>query len=103
MQNYITYRENDEDGRLCYFILQKAFPHFVGLLSTGKLENSLASMPIAGYNLWINFNGTLRGNTIPSYKNILDEIQSFISDMAIWFYNNRILIEPKKYEKFKIR
>lgn len=100
---YITYRENDSEGRLCYFILQKDFPHFVGLLSTGKLDTVLASSPIAGYNLWINFNGCLRGNVIPSYKNIIDEIEKEMSSMAIWFYNNRILVEPKKYERFKIK
>ncbi len=99
---YITYREPDSEGRLCYYILQKKFPHFVGILSTGPLENSLASAPVPSYNLWINFKGTLIGNTIPDYKNILQEITDEFARMADWFFEHRIKNEPKKYLKFKI-
>lgn len=100
---YITFRENNEDGLLCYYILQKAFPHYVGLIATGILENTLSYAPVAGYNLYVNFKGTLRGNLIPNYKDVLQEIGIEMSNMAEWFYYNRVITEPKKYLRFKIQ
>ena len=102
MKRYLTFRETDEGGRLCYYILQKAFPHYVGIISLGRIEGSLASSPIAGYNMYVNFTGTLRGNFIPSYADVLDEITAVFNDMAIWFLENRILNDQKKYAKYKI-
>lgn len=52
--------------------------------------------------MYVNFNGTLRGNLIPSYNDVLKEIDIIMEDMAIWFLNNRILADQKKYSKFKI-
>jgi len=101
MNKYLTYRETDSGNRLCYYILQKEFPHYKALLSVGKIEDALVSMPILGYNLYVNFNGVLRGNLIPNYNNVMDEIKMIMDEMADWFYHNRILIEPKKYNKFK--
>lgn len=101
MMPYITYRETDSDGRLCYYILQKAFPHYKAILSIGKLEDTLASMPVLGYNLYLNFAGTLVGNFLPAYKDALKEIEATLFSMAEWFYVNRVLAEPKKYSKFK--
>ena len=102
MIQYITYREIDTEGRLCYYILQKEFPHYKGIIALGKLENTLSSATIAGYKMYVNFNGTLRGNLIPSYNDVLKEIDIIMEDMAIWFLNNRILADQKKYSKFKI-
>jgi len=99
---YITYREIDSEGRLCYYILQKQFPHYKGIIALGKLENALSSAPIAGYKMYVNFNGTLRGNLIPSYNDVMKEIDIIMEDMAIWFLNNRILADQKKYSKFKL-
>lgn len=98
---YITFRETDSSGRLCYYILQKAHPHYKALLSVGKLEDTLASMPVLGYNLYLNFNGCLRGNVLPAYKDAIQEIEFVLDSMATWFYENRVLAEPKKYLKFK--
>lgn len=100
--NYITYRENNENGLLCYYILQKAFPHYIGLLSVGQLENTLASMPVGNYNLYVNFYGCLVGRFLPAYKDALQEIEAEMISMAEWFYYNRVLTQPKKYDKFKI-
>ncbi|MES2287390.1 MAG: hypothetical protein V4547_16980 [Bacteroidota bacterium] len=100
--NYITYREQDNSGRLCYYILQKAYPHFIGIISVGQLENSLCSIPIANYNLYVNFHATLVGRFLPSYKDVLEDIELSMAGMADWFYHNRILADYKKYNKFKI-
>lgn len=99
---YITYRENDSENRLCYYILQKAFPHYIGLLSVGQLENTLTSMPVGNYNLYVNFYGTLVGKFLPAYKDAIQEIELEMISMAEWFYYNRVLTQPKKYDKFKI-
>lgn len=101
MNRFITYREEDKDGRLCYYILQKDFPHFVGVISTYPSEGTWQS-PISNYNMWVVYAGTIRGNLIPSYRNISDETQSVFDEMASWYYQNRILKEPNKYKKFKI-
>lgn len=98
---YITYRETDSQGLLCYYILQKAHPHYKAILSIGKLEDTLASMPVLGYNLYLNFNGTLVGNFLPFYNDAIKDIEATLLDMSEWFYINRILAEPKKYSKFR--
>ena len=101
-QQFLTYRETDEDGRLCYYILQKAHPHYCGIVSVGPLSDTLASAPVGGYNLYVNFKGTIEGNYVPSYKDVLVDIQACMWDMANWFHSNRVITETKKYAKFKI-
>ena len=98
---YITYRE-EIDGDLQYFILQKEFPHFCCYISDKPIVNFIQPLPISSYDLWLVFNFTLRGNMIPSYKDIYDEICAVMTDMGLWFYSERILTNPKKYKKWKI-
>lgn len=100
---YITFREKDEDGNLCYFILQKAFPHFLGKIVTRPIEGALANEPIPGHNLWVTFNSTLRGNMIPNYKNIQEEIAISYHSMACWFHAERIVMDGDRFKKFKIK
>lgn len=102
MTKYVTYRDKDKDDNLQYFVLQKDFPHFVGMVSPIPKIELIPAIAISNYNLWMVFNYTLRGRMIPSYKNIEKEILSVMSDMAEWYYENRILTEPKKFKKFKI-
>ena len=103
MEKFITYREKNESGLLCFYILQKAFPHYVGLLVAGHpTQGAICNAPIAEYHLWISFSGCLQGNVVPSYKDVLVEIETIFSEMATWYYINRIVAEPKRYLKFKI-
>jgi len=102
MNKFITYRDSDKNGRLRYFILQKEFPHFVGRISDDYTENALFKVPISGYNLWIMFNGTLRGNVVPSYKDIHKEIEDVFYEMSTWYFTNRISENHKKYSKWLI-
>jgi len=97
---YITYREL-ADGRLNYYILQKAFPHYVAIVSSHPVNSTLCQVPIPGYNLWVVFNYTLRGTMIPSYKDVLNEIETELTNMSIWFLTERIQAEPKKFNKWK--
>jgi hypothetical protein len=99
---FITYREKDKSGVLQYYVLQKEYPHFVGIISSIPISGTWQS-PIAGHNLWVVFNGTLRGNLIPAYQKIGDDIQASLDNMAAWFYNERIKPDEKKYSKFKIK
>lgn len=99
---FITYREEDEFKRLCFFILQKAQPHYVGILLTSPREGSLVNMPLPEYNLWITYNGILAGNFVPGYKEVERDIENCFAEMTEWYYLNRIKTDPKKYKHFKI-
>lgn len=99
---YITYRETDDVGRLCFYILQKKFPHYTGLLVTNPREGALVNAPIPSYMLWVTFAGCLNGNFVPGYADALEEIEFVFRDMANWYYENRLSDNPKKYSKFKI-
>lgn len=103
MHLYITYRESDAEGNQQYFILQKEFPHFVAKISEQPIVNFIQPMPITNYNLYLVFNGCLRGNIIPSYKDIGEEVKSVMNSMAIWFFEQRVLPNEKKYKKWKIK
>lgn len=98
---YITYKESDELGVLHYYILQKEFPHYVGVLLDYPKEGTWQS-GVAGYRLWVVFHSTLRGSLIPSYARVGEEIQAIMEDMANWFHVKRITADPKRYKKFKI-
>lgn len=99
---FLTFRELNDTGVLCYYILQKAQPHYVGIVSVGILPESLASAPIGGYNLYVNFSSCLHGNYIPNFKDVIMDINSVLWSMGNWFLNNRVLTDQKKYSKFKL-
>ncbi len=101
-QQFITYKENDGDGRTCFYVLQKAFPHFSGLIVTVPVEGAIINVPISGHNLYITFNYCLRGKMIPSYPDIQKEISNVFYDMAHWYYENIIAKNPQRYKNFKI-
>lgn len=99
---YITFRDKDSEGNLQYYVLQRDFPHYLGVVSSVPVFNIVSPAPLSGYNLWVVFKGTLRGNMIPSYQNVGDEISNVLGVMALWYYTDRILMDKKKYKKFKI-
>jgi len=103
MKPFITFREEDEQGELQYYILQKAFPHYLGRIVSQKLESNLMQKPVSGYNLYVVFNGSLRGNLVPAFKDVYEEIENVFHAMADYFYRERILKEEKKYQKWKIK
>lgn len=99
---YLTYRENNDEGELLYFIVQKEFPNYQCVISDVPKRVFVEPMPLSGYNLFLIFSGVLRGFMLPSYKNVDDEIKSVMFNMANWFFENRILLNEKKYKKWKI-
>lgn len=102
MEAYISFRDTDEDNVLQYYILQRDFPHYLGVISVMPVAETLACVAVPGYSLWIVFDGTLRGNMIPGYKDVAEEIQSTYEHMAEWFRDSRIMVDEKRYKKFKI-
>ena len=101
MNPYITYRDKDEKGELQYYVLQRDFPHFIGVLATYPVAGTWYSA-VPGYNLYVIFNGTLRGNSVPAYNNITEEIQTVLDNMAAWFWCERIAVDQKKFKRLKI-
>jgi len=99
-QPFITFREIS-DGHLQYYVLQKKFPHYLGCISSHPVNSTLCQIAIPGYDMWVVFQGTLRGNMIPAYNDIQNEIQTIFHNMAIWFLTERIQAEPKKFNKWK--
>lgn len=102
MNGFITFREK-ENNELAYFILGREFPHYIGIISIYPKEGAIAKTPIAGYNLWVVFHSTLRGAMIPSYKNVIEEIQSVMENMATFYLSERILPDATRYKKFKLK
>lgn len=102
MNPFITFRENDENGQLQYYVLQRAFPHFVAMISTVPVTGNWSS-PVAGHYLWVVFKGSLRGNAIPSYNNVSEQIQTVMDNMAAWFHADRIVMDEKRFKRFKIK
>ena len=98
---FITYREDERDGRR-YYIVQKAFPHWRGVVTLYPLDNKLAqSVPITGFNLYVSFCGVLQGNFIPLQNNVEKEAQAMLQQMSEWYLEQRIKPNEKKYKKFK--
>ena len=99
---YVTFIESNEIGLITYYILQKEFPHFLCYVSKHPIIKIVKPVPIDNYKLWVVFLGCLRGNMIPSYNDIDEELTIIMSDMAQWYLQNRILTNEKKYKKCKL-
>ncbi len=99
MEKFITFRE-DTDDKTQYYILQRAFPHYICSIVDNQNYKSIMKVPVPQTNLFVAFAGTIRGNFIPDYKNVLDEVKVILHDMALWYYTNRIETNPKRYKKW---
>jgi len=102
VNKFITFREKDSLGNLQYYVLQRAYPHYVGVVMEKPEKAVIEATPIMNYMLWMVFNGCIQGAVIPGYKNTIDEIASVMSDMAEWYYVNRIVPDEKRFKKWKI-
>lgn len=102
MSPYITFRDVDNENKLRYYILQREYPHYVGVLSEKPEADPIGQGTVAKYNLWVIFAGTLRGNFIPAYQDVKKELSFIYQNMADWYYENRILKDESRYKKFKI-
>ena len=103
MSPYISFRELDDKGELQYYILQREWPHYVGVIKSKPQESVLVQAPVSGHYLWVAFCGTLRGNMIPAFAEVYKEIESVFTGMAEWYFTERISTSPSKFKKFKIK
>lgn len=99
MQPFITFRDLNNDGELCYYILQREFPHYIGRISETPKMDAIASVPITAHKLWIIYNGVLSGNYIPAKMGVMDEVKKVFQGMSDWYYAHRVIPNPKKYKK----
>jgi len=102
MEPFITFRDKNNSGELCYYILQREFPHYIGLISETPNLKALACVPITSHNLWVIHNGVLAGNYIPAQRDVMDEIKKVFQGMSDWYYAHRVIPNPKKYKKLAI-
>jgi len=101
MSPFITFRDNDLQNGLQYYILQREYPHYMSVITEEKLDSIIPPQQITGYYLWVNFCGTLRGNLIPGYLHIQEDIKFVLNEMTQWYYINRVVPQHKKFKKFK--
>lgn len=99
---YVTFRE-DEGGVARYYILQRAFPHYVGEIVDNPYYKCMVKVNVPQYKFFIAFSGTIRGNEIPSYNNVMEEITAALEDMAQWYFVNRLQTNQKKYSKWHLQ
>jgi len=102
MSPYITFKDTNKDGELELFVCQRDFPHFCASLSFTPDLNAICCIPISRYNLWLKDAGTIRGRFYPGYKDLQQQLEAVMIDMAAWFYNNRIAKDQKRYKKWII-
>lgn len=100
---FITYREMDATGILRYYILQKDFPHNVGVVLSQPKYEAICMSIIPSYNLYVVWDGTLRGNVVAAYPDYKVDLQLCFDNMAAWFWAERIVMDKKRFEKFKIK
>jgi len=55
MTPFITFRDEDKNKQLQYYILQRAFPYYVGQIVTMPKEGSIINKPIPSYKMWVTF------------------------------------------------
>jgi hypothetical protein len=100
MQPFITFREMDESGTLRYYILQREHPHFIGEIRYAP--SGIAHAQVPSHDLWICFCGTLQGFVLPARTTVIEELNSVLEKMSVWFHHNRISPNPKKYAKWHL-
>jgi len=100
---FISYREPDDKGVFRYYILQKEFPHNKAVILSQPMPEALCQSVVPGYNLWIVWDGTLRGNFVAAYPDYEKDLQFTMDNIAAWYFSERIEKDKKRYEKFKVK
>jgi hypothetical protein len=100
MNHFITYREPDQDGELQYFILQKAHPHYVGMVIDNPNFQSIYKVSIPNTTMFVSFFGTIEGRRFPIHSHAEGEINATLVIMAQWYLDNRILKNQQKFRKW---
>ena|SRR5579872_3799707 len=102
MSPFVTFKDTDRSGNMQYYILQREYPHYCGVITYYPSGESICQVPVTAHNLYVTFAGVLRGNFIPGHPGAEKEIVAVFHSMAIWFYVNRVSVDPKRYKKWAI-
>src|ERR1700677_1075570 len=102
MSPFITFKEEDKFGVLQYYILQRAYPHYLGVVAYYPTGEAICQVPVTAHHLYVTFAGVLRGNYIPAHQGVEIEIEPVFHAMALWFYDQRIMKDPKRYKKWQV-
>ena len=102
MSPYITFKDFDSNGELQYYILQREYPHYCGVVAYLPIADSICQIPVTAHHLYITFAGTIRGNFALAHPQMEKEIYFIFHSMMLWFYQNRIVKDPKRYKKWLI-
>ncbi len=97
---FITYREPDSGGDLQYFVLQKAHPHYVGMIVDNPNFDAVYKVPIPNTTMFVTFFGTVEGRRFPLHSHAEKEINGILVVMAEWYWTNRISKNQQKYKKW---
>ena len=100
MSPFITFRDIDKEGNLSYFILQRQWPHYVGIITDKHSVDALASANITSHSLYVRFYGVLEGHFVPAHRGVQEEIKEVFQKMADWYYKHRVIPNPKRFKKW---
>ncbi len=102
MTQYITFRDVDSNNELCYFILLRKWPYYIGKVIPYYQPDAIAIANVPAHSLWVVYDGVIEGRYFPSNGAMKDELKEVFQKMAEWYYANRILTNPKKFKKWAL-
>jgi hypothetical protein len=102
MEPFITFRDTDRQGNLQYYILQRDYPHYCGMIVEKRSDTAIMQMPVAKHHLYVEYAGTIRGSYVPGHKDVMQEIEHVFRHMAEWYYEHRIVPDPKRFKKWAV-
>ena len=92
---FIAYFEDRE-----LYVMQRAYPSYVGKVI--ELPSRKQNHPVPGYHLFIQYDGTIQGNFMPTWSDVQQEINETLDNMAT-FISEWMEVNESGYEKFKIK
>lgn len=94
---FLTFKE---EGHI--YILQTAFPHYLGKVTHAVDATALVQLQLLGYHIFIDFAGTLGGNAILLNDNWKEQLKNVFQAMAEWYLKERVAIMLERFKKWKL-
>lgn len=96
LSQFITFRDEQK-----FFVLQTAFPHYLGEVIRGEKPEGVFVATVSGYRIYIRFSGALGGNRMLIMDNWKENMKSIITSMGDFYLGSRIAPEPKKFREWR--
>lgn len=99
---FLTFKANE-----CIYILQSAFPHYLGKVMRYDNDWTLDHAPgepkcrIEGYRIVVFFGGALQGNRVWG-ETAPAQLQQLINEMAGFYFSERICADEKRFRRWKV-